>query len=237
MMGVRGKLEGALILLRETSFSDAEMRVLGRIGNAYGHTCSALRAPTGPKTNDTNRSKQMKWFATALTLVAVLSFPVPITVLGDARISPAKPVLITAPLNAVIKKIHIEPNTLVLKDTPLFSFVDTELRSTAKISEKRVSVLLANRARAEQKGFNDAAARAELGLIKARLAQTYAELDRANEQLSRTEVRAPKSGVILFDKPEGWEGRPVQIGEKVMLLADPAKTKLEIEIPSMMLWW
>ena len=49
--------------------------------------------------------------------------------------------------------------------------------------------------------------------------------------MSRTDVRSPKSGIILFDNREDWEGRPVQIGEKVMLLADPKKTRLEIEIP------
>ena len=108
-----------------------------------------------------------------------MNIPIPITILSDARIAPANPILITAPLNAVIKKIHIEPNTEVQANTPLFSFDKTDLSSAAKISEKRVAVLLADRIRAEQKGFNDQNARAELSLVSARLAQTYAELDQA----------------------------------------------------------
>jgi len=231
LIGVRSQNEGGLIVLRSTKFTQSETRILGRIGNAFGHALSALAAPVKAQDEITVRVQRRKWAMAMVAVLLLLAVPVPMTVLGDARIVPAKPVLITAPLNAVIKTIHVAPNTDVKKGTPLFTFDKTELKSSVRISGKRVTVLKADRARAEQKGFNDPQSRAELSLISARLAQTYAELDRANEKLSRAEVVAPKPGVVLFDNIEGWEGRPVQVGEKVMVLANPDKSRLQIEIP------
>jgi len=231
LIGVRGHHEGGLIILRSTKFTQSETRILGRIGNAFGHALSALAAPKNAQDKNTVSVRRRKWAMAIVAVLLLLAIPVPMTVLGDARIVPAKPVLITAPLNAVIKTIHVAPNTDVKKGAPLFTFDKTELQSLVRISGKRVTVLKADRARAEQKGFNDPQSRAELSLISARLAQTYAELDRANEKLSRAKVIAPKPGVVLFDNIEGWEGRPVQIGEKVMVLANPEKSRLQIEIP------
>lgn len=231
MKGARGVREGGLILLRDKSFLEAELNILTRLANSYGHAITALRAPVREMAQNWYRTRGVKFLAAAIALVILLNIPIPLSVLAEARIAPKDPVLITSPLNAVINKIMVRPNTIVARGDTLFDFDKRELKSAATISEKRVSVLRANRLRAEQKGFEDAKARAELGLIEARLAQTYAELDRATEQLSRTRVRSPANGVVLFDAPEAWEGRPVQIGEKVMLLADPKKTKLEIEIP------
>ena len=171
MTGARGRVEGGLVVIRENIFLDAEIRILARVGNAYGHACSALRAPIGKRTEYGFLTNRAKWAIGIIAVTVLLSIPFPMTVLSEARIAPAYPVLITAPLNAVIKKIHIEPNTLVKKDTPLFAFDKTELKSSAKGSDKRVRVLLADRARAEQKGFSDAQSRAELSLIAARLAQ------------------------------------------------------------------
>ncbi len=231
MKGVRGLREGGLVLLREKPFLEAELNILTRLTNAYGHALTALRAPVRERAQHWYRTRGVKFLAAGVALVILLNIPIPLSVLAEARIAPRDPILVTSPLNAVINRVMVRPNTTVDKGDTLFDFDHRELKSAATISEKRVSVLMANRFRAEQKGFEDAKARAELGLIEARLAQTYAELDRATEQLSRTRVRSPASGVVLFDAPEGWEGRPVQIGEKVMLLADPKKIKLEIEIP------
>ena len=38
-------------------------------------------------------------------------------------------------------------------------------------------------------------------------------------------------GVVSLDNPDDWSGKPVQVGEKIMIISDPANTKVRIWIP------
>lgn len=91
-------------------------------------------------------------------------------------------------------------------------------------------VLKAEHARAEQSGFRDPKARAELTLLASKLAEGEAELAYALDRLARTEVRAPDNGILMFDDPVSWVGRPVKVGERVMSVADPRQVRLEISL-------
>jgi hypothetical protein len=44
-------------------------------------------------------------------------------------------------------------------------------------------------------------------------------------------VTAPRSGIALFADPNDWIGRPVTIGERLLEIADPNKSELEIWLP------
>jgi hypothetical protein len=54
-----------------------------------------------------------------------------------------------------------------------------------------------------------------------------AEAEFLQHQLDRSQVPAPRDGMILFDDPSDWIGRPVQTGERVMRLATPGEVKIE----------
>lgn len=43
--------------------------------------------------------------------------------------------------------------------------------------------------------------------------------------------RAPEDGIIIFSAPKDWLGKPIKVGEQVMLLASEDQKKLDIEIP------
>ena len=72
MIGAHKALEGGLLLFRDQRFSDPEQRILGRIANAYGHTCSALRAPVGQRTGTAHLTGRAKWAIAMAALFAVL---------------------------------------------------------------------------------------------------------------------------------------------------------------------
>ena len=44
-------------------------------------------------------------------------------------------------------------------------------------------------------------------------------------------MRATRSGLAVFANKKDWEGRPVQTGERIMEIADPASVELWIELP------
>lgn len=38
-------------------------------------------------------------------------------------------------------------------------------------------------------------------------------------------------GIVIYSAPKDWLGKPVSVGERVMLIADPNNKKLDIELP------
>jgi hypothetical protein len=72
---------------------------------------------------------------------------------------------------------------------------------------------------------------AAAGLHRPRLDQQRAEAGYLRDLLARVEIRAARSGIAIFDDPNEWLGRPVNIGERIMQVADPGRVELEIRLP------
>jgi hypothetical protein len=51
------------------------------------------------------------------------------------------------------------------------------------------------------------------------------------ELLHRTSIISHSNGVAVFDDLNAWLGRPVSLGERIMLVADPAHVELTILLP------
>ena len=67
-------------------------------------------------------------------------------------------------------------------------------------------------------------------MLEGRRDQHAAELAFLNERLTRIDVTAVRDGIAIFDDIADWEGRPVALGERIMLLADPQARALEINL-------
>ena len=50
------------------------------------------------------------------------------------------------------------------------------------------------------------------------------------ELLSRLKLQAPVDGIALFADTEEWRGKPVQVGERIMTVADPTLVNLTIYV-------
>ncbi len=229
LTGPGNRIEGGLVLLRAKPFVEAEMRMLGRLGNAYGSALSALHAPA-VKPGKTVLRKRLLRAGIVIAAIALLAVRLPMSVLAEARVSPSQPMVVTAPIAGVISAIAIKPNQDVMRGDVVLRFDQTELFSNREVAFKRVAVLNAESRRAEAQAFNDPKARAQIALLRARLAEGRAELAYAQERLEQTILRAPAAGIALIDDVAEWSGRPVKIGERIMVIADPRKALLEIDV-------
>jgi multidrug efflux pump subunit AcrA (membrane-fusion protein) len=220
--------EGALLLTRREPFTEAETRILARLGSAFGSAFAARRAPAVHGRSLLSRRRLA--VAASLLAIALLALPVRLHVLADASVVPIDPIIVAAPLDGVIERLAVEPDRRVSAGDLLFTFDTTDLAAEHDVRDKRVRVLEAEHAAAEQKAFLDERARAELGLTLARLAEGRAELALAATRLRRAEVRASGAGVAVVADRNAWTGRPVRIGERVLSIADTARVRLEIRI-------
>ncbi len=228
-----GALSAGLLFCRETAWEDPEIALVERLADAYGHAFWALGAKKRPwhqKLASLLPGRGMAWIL-VLAMVALMFLPVRISALAPAEIVPLDPLIVSAPLEGVIRRFHVEPNQTVKKGRLLFSLDDTALRNEYQVSQKSLAVAVAEHRKAANKAFTDRQSRADVLLLKARIEEKTAEVEYMAEMLAKSRVHAPQAGIAVFSDVNDWLGKPVAVGEKVMTIADPGSVEAEIRLP------
>lgn len=164
-------------------------------------------------------------------LVLFFLFPVRQTALAPAEIVPIDAMAITAALDGVVKTVHVHPNQAVKAGDLLFSLDDTTLRNRLEVARKSVAVADAELMAATQMSFNTGGSKSDLAMLNGRAEERRAELAAVQAQLTRVGALAPYDGVAVFADAEAWQGRPVSVGERIMLLANPGNPGVLIQLP------
>lgn len=172
------------------------------------------------------RKSPIFWTLVAGSLVLLL--PVRLTVVGQGELVPREPVVVRAPLDGVIDEFHIAPNQVVKAGEPLFSYDNQVMRSRLLVAQQTLVTAQSEYRQAAQSALSDARAKFQLASLVGKVQEKQTELKFLTEQVGRTIVTAPQSGVVLFDEVSEWIGRPVQTGERVVRMADPSDVELEV---------
>jgi HlyD family secretion protein len=229
--GPKSQIAGGLFLLRDTPVTAPEQRLLSRLGSAYGSAITALSAPSHVRT--AWWSRKSRWLAAAAVAALIaLATPMHMIALVEAKVVPADPKIVAAPIDGVIQRVLVTPNEAVEPGRQLVRYDLTELAAAEDVAARRVNVLFADRRRAEAQGVRDPKARAEIGTLMARLAEGEIEFAHAQNRRERAAVTAQDAGIALLDDPIAWEGRPVRVGERILAIADPRRVRLEIYVPT-----
>ncbi len=165
-------------------------------------------------------------------LLACLLLPLRLSVVVPGEVVPAAPRALTAPTDVPVHSISVRPNEVVSAGQVLFRLDDTTTRNRLAVARQTLEIARAEWLRASQKGFGDDASRAEVATLNARIQEKQAEVAYLEELLERLTVRAPSDGVVVFGDPLELVGRPVQTGEQIMMLADPADVALVAWLPA-----
>jgi hypothetical protein len=150
---------------------------------------------------------------------------------APCEVVPKDPILITAPLDGIVEEVKVQPGIEAKKGTILFEYDKRVPLQDLKVAQKEVEIGEKELNRATALGLTDPKSLAELAILRLRLEKKKIDLQLAEYQASRLTVYAPEEGVIMLDDPEKWRGKPVKVGEKVMIVSDPNLTKVRIWIP------
>ncbi|RKZ39747.1 MAG: hypothetical protein DRQ49_10595 [Gammaproteobacteria bacterium] len=225
-----GYIEAGLLLFRKNHWREAEITLLGYLTDAYAHAWSALRGGHIHKPVKPLR----RWFFRILVLVGLAAstlLSIHESVLAPAEIVAQSPLIVTAPMEGTIKQFYVQPNQNVEVGQKLFTLDDTVQKNRYTIAQKTLAVARADLLRAEQKAFLDPSSRGEVALLRAKVEEREAELEYVAEILKRLSVRAEQSGITVFTDVNDWLGKPVNVGEKVMFLANPKLTEIQLWVP------
>ena len=223
-----GSLAGALWFSRELAFSSAELTICTRLAEVYAHAWQAL--PPGERQSE-QAGRRYKVPAVLLGLALVLALPVRLSAVAPVEVIAKDPEIVSAPMDGVVAEIPLPPGSEVTDGDVLFRYEDTALRNAFEIAEQALQVARARLRQASQGAFSDEDSRARVALLRQEVELKQTERDYAAELLGRVDVRAKRPGILIYSGKSDWVGRPVQVGERIMEVANPASTQLRIDLP------
>lgn len=236
---------GMLILAREIAWTDGELALLAEWtsiwasvralidkGGAFTRLWQRLHgrpAEMNPAARKLSMASVLKARRTWiwLLILMLLMLPVRLTVLAPADLVPLSPYMVRAPIDGVIEQVFVIPNQTVSVDMPLFEFDRTSIRNRLLIAERSLDTVRAELRQRSQQALFDEASTAQVEILQGQLAEKQIELDYLRELDQRSLVTATRPGVVLFDDPVEWTGRPVITGERVMVIADEREAEVE----------
>ena len=68
-------------------------------------------------------------------------------------------------------------------------------------------------------------------ILRERIEQERARLKLARYRVERLRVVSPVAGIVQLSNPGTWRGKPVRVGERILTIIDPSKTRLAIWLP------
>ena len=227
-----GRSFGGVVFAREEPWTYIDQALLAELARVWSHALAAFapRASVWERAKLTLRAGKHRRRVLAAIAVALV-VPVPLTVLAPAEVTPKDPFVVRAPLDGVIDRLFAQPNQRVQAGTPLFALDSTALASRYALANKNYATAQEEYRQTAQLAVTDDKDRLDMALRKGKLEQSAVELDYTARELARVRVNAPRDGVAVFSDPNDWNGKAVSIGEKVMLLADPAHVELTAYVP------
>lgn len=231
-----GTVRGGLWMDRDKSFDQLEIALLEDLGDAYGHALLNFDKKDGRlSVKKAGRSlfrwTRMKTRVVLLALLAVMCLPVRMSVTAPAEIVAREPYVVSIPFDGTLEKVEVAPGQTVRRGDVLARMDSTMLRNRADVVSREMETAIVAYGKTEREAFTDKTKLAEIAILKSQVDQKAAEKKYAEELLARAEIRAEKDGVVIFADANALRGKPVQTGEQIMLLADPADSQLLIRVP------
>lgn len=232
LRGPDGVALGGMLFFRAEPFGEHDAALAEYVARSAGYGLWAWRSESSRANRWLKRRAGWKAAAVAAALVALAAFiPVHLSALAPAEITPLRPIPVTSPLDGVVREILVKPNQIVKADEVLAILDDTGLRNRLEVAGKSLDIARADLQRATFKSFSDEPSRLELQVLHARMQEKQAEVAYLTELLGKSKLTAPQGGVAVFTSQDDWRGRPVQVGERVMLIADPSIIDITIYMP------
>lgn len=173
-----------------------------------------------------DKSRRIKWL-----VILILLFPVRLSVLVPGELVAANPSVMRSPIDGVIGQIFVQPNQMVTENQPLFSLDLTTLENKLRIAQQELGVAGAEFRSSSIQSLSDSKSRSQLGPQEGKIAEKRLEVEYLQDMLSRSQLVAPKDGVVIFDDPSEWIGKPVIAGEKVMIVVADKQVEIEAWLP------
>lgn len=176
-------------------------------------------------------SRQRLAFILLAVFLSLIFIRIPLRIVAPFEVVAKDPIVVTAPLEGIIDTIVAKPGQAVSPGDLLFQYDKRVPLQELKVAEKNVEITQADLDRNTVLGFKDQEALKELGSLKLKLEKAELERDLAAYQATKLDVKAEENGTVMIQNRDEWRGKPVKVGERILSINNPKRTKVEIRLP------
>lgn len=222
---------GGIWVDRTQPFSNVEMALIEDTSDALSEK---LRYIYRSSLSPLKRLRSLKSVGGAifLILLALMFLPVRLSVSAPAEVVSKDIHVIASPYSGMIKDVMVEPNDNVTQGQTLFVLDRTELENEYALAQQKLLTAREKLEKTEREFFRDPARGNEVNVLREQIKLRQLELQYTKELLEQSEIKADRSGVVLFSDVNEIIGQPVQAGTRVMTIADASDLELLVRIPS-----
>lgn len=219
---------GGWLLARAEPWTAREARLLALVGGTYAEARQLADLPHRPPA----RRRARRWVLGAGALVAAIAlYPVQSWVLAPAEVVAADPAYIRAPFAGIVRQIDAPPNGPVQAGVVVVELERAQLESQYQVASKAWQVARTEYDEAVQAGMSDQKARAQAEQLRGRIDEEEAQMRYQDDLLRKASIPAPMTGLALYNDPSEWIGRPVEAGERILMVAPALSRRVEIRLP------
>lgn len=225
------EMVGGLWLARTNEWSEKDKTILNHLAATYAHAVHAFEQHSNSKQvrEWLIKSKLPRYLVLAIILLSFI--PVRLSVLAPAEIVAKEPLIITSPIQGVVKQVLVRSGDLVQPGQLVVQLDPQDDFDRYQIAEQEQLKAIAELRTAQQSGFSDPKQKARIAELEANIQIKEAEKNYAYQQWTKTRVLSHQAGMAIIDDPQSWQGRPVNTGERILQIADPQKIELRIMLP------
>ncbi len=223
-----GEPNGLLLLFRDSPWTETERALGSHLASSMGHALFALRRIDPMRHLRSLVKSRRATMGMLAGLLILMVWPVRLSALAPVEVIAQDPVVISAPMEGAIREIRVVPNQAVAKGDVLAVMEDAELSSALEVARRDLYVAQAELRTSQHTGFQDPSQKADLAELEAKVRVRQAQVEYAQGRFERATIRAPGNGVAVLGDPDEWKGRPVRVGERILLVARPEKVDLQV---------
>lgn len=218
------------LFARDEPWGQGDQVILGNLFDAYGHEWSLMeqRAPWYQRIP--LRKGAVKLLLAAL-VIAIGAIPLRHSVLAPVEVVAREPDLVRSAVDGVIDEVLVRPGDAVSSGQTVVNLDRQRLANNLQIAVKARDIAQAELRQTSQMAIFDPQSKAAITLLEGRVAQHSEEVAYYEDLLGRSSIQASRAGVAVFDSVVDLTGKPVTVGERVMMIADPAEVEAEIHLP------
>lgn len=224
----RGGFIGILLAFRDEPYSETEVMLFSHLLGGYAETLALSQSKKRKRSLPLSPILALA----LLAAIAAMFYPVRQSVLAPSEVTAKRPALVRAGLDGVVDQFLVQPNQEVEAGDPLIRLEDAQLRTKLAVAKKAEDMAQAEYRQLLQAGLSDPRTKQRIPLAQGRIEQLAAETAYIESLMERVLIHSPIKGVVLCDNPDEWLGRPVSLGQRIMLVADPHTVELEIRLPA-----
>lgn len=162
---------------------------------------------------------------TALAMVFLAAFPLPLRVDGPAMVAPARSARVQPEIPGVVQGVNVLEGSNVKQGTVLATLEDWPYRADVAAAQAKYQTALSQMDRALAN--NDGA---EAGIERTQAEYWASELSRARARLEKTQLRSPIDGLVATPHIEDTVGRSLNPGDTFAEVVDTSRADVDVAV-------